>query len=198
MFTGIVQATGSVIDITELSDNSKVFAIDCRKLSEHFLIGESININGVCLSIEKNENGVLTFTAVKETLDKTNLGNLEIKDNVNLERAATLTTLLGGHLVSGHVDKILKIININKSDNWTVLRIEIDHLDKKYLINKGSIAINGVSLTISDLKNDFFEVNLIPQTLSETNLNILKVDDYVNIEFDLIGKYVLNKVSSDN
>jgi len=198
MFTGIVQASGSVIDITELSDNSKVFVIDCNKLSEHFLMGESINVNGVCLTIEKNENGVLTFTAVKETLDKTNLGSLEIKDNVNLERAATLTTLLGGHLVSGHVDKILKIININKSDNWTVLRIEIDQLDKKYLINKGSIAINGVSLTISDLKNDFFEVNLIPQTLSETNLNNLKVDDYVNIEFDLIGKYVLNKVSSDN
>ncbi len=198
MFTGIVQASGSVIDITELSDNSKVFVIDCNKLSEHFLMGESINVNGVCLTIEKNENGVLTFTAVKETLDKTNLGSLEIKDNVNLERAATLTTLLGGHLVSGHVDKILKIININKSDNWTVLRIEIDQLDKKYLINKGSIAINGVSLTISDLKNDFFEVNLIPQTLSETNLNNLKVQDYVNIEFDLIGKYVLNKVSSDN
>jgi len=197
MFTGIVQALGTVTAITILNDESKKLNIDASKLGSEFSIGESINVNGACLTVEKNENSILSFTAVKETLDRTNLKELEQGSKVNLERALTLSTLLGGHLVTGHVDKTSKVIKIQKSDNWTILEISINDDDKKYLIHKGSITINGVSLTISDIKTESFEVNLIPQTLMETNLNNLKVND-VNIEFDLIGKYVLNKSSGVN
>jgi len=198
MFTGIVQALGTVTAITILNDESKKLNIDASKLGSEFSIGESINVNGVCLTVEKNENSNLSFTAVKETLDRTNLKELEQGSKVNLERALTLSTLLGGHLVTGHVDKTSKVIKIQKSDNWTILEISMNDDDKKYLIHKGSITLNGVSLTISDIKTESFEVNLIPQTLMETNLNNLKVNDEVNIEFDLIGKYVLNKSSGGN
>lgn len=195
MFTGIVQAIGTVSAITKLNDDSKKIIINSAGLDSDFSIGESINVNGVCLTVESNQDAILSFTAVKETLNRSNLRELQIDSQVNLERAATLTTLMGGHLVTGHIDKTSKVISIHKSDNWTILEISIDQGDKKYLIHKGSITINGVSLTISDIKSNTFEVNLIPQTLSETNLNNLRINDEVNVEFDLIGKYVLNKAS---
>ena len=198
MFTGIVQAIGTIKSIEILSDESRRISVKCSNLGSNFSIGESISVNGVCLTLESQELDVLTFTAVKETILKTNFKELEVDSQVNLERAATLSTFLGGHLVTGHVDKTLKILDVQVSKNWTVIEIEFDNDDRKYLIPKGSITINGVSLTVSDLQSKSFKTNLIPQTLSETNLKDLKVDDFVNIEFDLIGKYVLNKVLEQN
>ncbi|MEY3470033.1 MAG: riboflavin synthase alpha subunit RibE [Actinomycetota bacterium] len=198
MFTGIVQAIGTIKSIEILSDESRRISVKCSNLGSNFSIGESISVNGVCLTVESQELDVLTFTAVKETILKTNFKELEVDSQVNLERAATLSTFLGGHLVTGHVDKTLKILDVQFSKNWTVIEIEFDNDDRKYLIPKGSITINGVSLTVSDLQSKSFKTNLIPQTLSETNLKDLKVDDFVNIEFDLIGKYVLNKVLEQN
>ena len=198
MFTGIVQAIGTIKSIEILSDESRRISVKCSNLGSNFSIGESISVNGVCLTVESQDLDVLTFTAVKETILKTNFNELEVDSQVNLERAATLSTFLGGHLVTGHVDKTLKILDVQVSKNWTVIEIEFDNDDRKYLIPKGSITINGVSLTVSDLQSKSFKINLIPQTLSETNLKDLKVDDFVNIEFDLIGKYVLNKVLEQN
>ena len=198
MFTGIVQAIGTIKSIEILSDESRRISVKCSNLGSNFSIGESISVNGVCLTVESQELDVLTFTAVKETILKTNFNELEVDSQVNLERAATLSTFLGGHLVTGHVDKTLKILDVQVSKNWTVIEIEFDNDDRKYLIPKGSITINGVSLTVSDLQSKSFKINLIPQTLSETNLKDLKVNDFVNIEFDLIGKYVLNKVLEQN
>lgn len=198
MFTGIVQAIGTIKSIEILSDESRRISVKCSNLGSNFSIGESISVNGVCLTVESQELDVLTFTAVKETILKTNFKELEVDSQVNLERAATLSSFLGGHLVTGHVDKTLKILDVQVSKNWTVIEIEFDNDDRKYLIPKGSITINGVSLTVSDLQSKSFKINLIPQTLSETNLKDLKVDDFVNIEFDLIGKYVLNKVLEQN
>lgn len=198
MFTGIVQAIGTIKSIELLSDESRRISVKCSNLGSNFSIGESISVNGVCLTVESQELDVLTFTAVKETILKTNFKELEVDSQVNLERAATLSTFLGGHLVTGHVDKTLKILDVQVSKNWTVIEIEFDNDDRKYLIPKGSITINGVSLTVSDLQSKSFKINLIPQTLSETNLKDLKVNDFVNIEFDLIGKYVLNKVLEQN
>jgi len=198
MFTGIVQAIGTIKSIEILSDESRRISVKCSSLGSNFSIGESISVNGVCLTVESQELDVLTFTAVKETILKTNFKELEVDSQVNLERAATLSTFLGGHLVTGHVDKTLKILDVQVSKNWTVIEIEFDNDDRKYLITKGSITINGVSLTVSDLQSKSFKINLIPQTLSETNLKDLKVNDFVNIEFDLIGKYVLNRVLEQN
>ena len=197
MFTGIVQAIGTIEGIENLGDSKKI-SINCAKFGTDFAIGESINVNGVCLTIENNKNGLLDFTAVKETLEKSNLNSLDIQSKVNLERAATLSSLLGGHLVTGHIDKTCKVVNIEKSNNWTTLEIEIEGDDRKFLISKGSIAINGVSLTLSQIKSKSFEVTLIPQTISETTLSELNINEQVNIEFDLIGKYVLNKSSGVN
>ena len=198
MFTGIVQAIGTIKSIEILSDESRRISVKCSNLGSNFSIGESISVNGVCLTVESQELDVLNFTAVKETILKTNFKELEVDSQVNLERAATLSTFLGGHLVTGHVDKTLKILDVQVSKNWTVIEIEFDNDDRKYLIPKGSITINGVSLTVSDLHSKSFKINLIPQTLRETNLKDLKVNDFVNIEFDLIGKYVLNKVLEQN
>jgi len=198
MFTGIVQAIGTIKSIEILSDESRRISVKCSNLGSNFSIGESISVNGVCLTVESQELDVLTFTAVKETILKTNFKELEVDSQVNLERAATLSTFLGGHLVTGHVDKTSKILDVQVSKNWTVIEIEFDNDDRKYLIPKGSITINGVSLTVSDLQSKSFKINLIPQTLRETNLKDLKVNDFVNIEFDLIGKYVLNKVLEQN
>ena len=198
MFTGIVQAIGTIKSIEILSDESRRISVKCSNLGSNFSIGESISVNGVCLTVESQELDVLTFTAVKETILKTNFKELEVDSQVNLERAATLSTFLGGHFVTGHVDKTLKILDVQVSKNWTVIEIEFDNDDRKYLITKGSITINGVSLTVSDLQSKSFKINLIPQTLRETNLKDLKVNDFVNIEFDLIGKYVLNKVLEQN
>ena len=198
MFTGIVQAIGTIKSIEILSDESRRISVKCSNLGSNFSIGESISVNGVCLTVESQDLDVLTFTAVKETILKTNFKELEVDSQVNLERAATLSTFLGRHLVTGHVDKTLKILDVQVSKNWTVIEIEFDNDDRKYLIPKGSITINGVSLTVSDLQSNSFKTNLIPQTLSETNLKDLKVNDFVNIEFDLIGKYVLNKVLEQN
>ena len=198
MFTGIVQAIGTIKSIEILSDESRRISVKCSNLGSNFSLGESISVNGVCLTVESQELDVLTFTAVKETILKTNFKELEVDSQVNLERAATLSTFLGGHLVTGHVDKTLKILDVQVSKNWTVIEIEFDNDDRKYLIPKGSITINGVSLTVSDLHSKSFKINLIPQTLRETNLKDLKVNDFVNIEFDLIGKYVLNKVLEQN
>ena len=198
MFTGIVQAIGTIKSIEILSDESRRISVKCSSLGSNFSIGESISVNGVCLTVESQELDVLTFTAVKERILKTNFKELEVDSQVNLERAATLSSFVGGHLVTGHVDKTLKILDVQVSKNWTVIEIEFDNDDRKYLIPKGSITINGVSLTVSDLQSKSFKINLIPQTLSETNLKDLKVNDFVNIEFDLIGKYVLNKVLEQN
>jgi len=198
MFTGIVQAIGTIKSIEILSDESRRISVKCSNLGSNFSIGESISVNGVCLTVESQDLDVLTFTAVKETILKTNFNELEVDSQVNLERAATLSTFLGGHLVTGHVDKTLKILDVQVSKNWTIIEIEFDNDDRKYLIPKGSITINGVSLTVSDLQSKSFKINLIPQTLRETNLKDLKVNDFVNIEFDLIGKYVLNKVLEQN
>jgi len=198
MFTGIVQAIGTIKSIEILSDESRRISVKCSNLGSNFSIGESISVNGVCLTVESQDLDVLTFTAVKETILKTNFKELEVDSQVNLERAATLSSFLGGHLVTGHVDKTLKILDVQVSKNWTIIEIEFDNDDRKYLIPKGSITINGVSLTVSDLQSKSFKTNLIPKTLSETNLKDLKVDDFVNIEFDLIGKYVLNKVLEQN
>jgi riboflavin synthase len=199
MFTGIVQAIGTIKSIEILSDESRRISVKCSNLGSNFSIGESISVNGVCLTVESQELDVLTFTAVKETILKTNFKELEVESQVNLERAATLSTFLGGHLVTGHVDKTLKILDVQVSKNWTVMEIEFDDDDdRKYLIPKGSITINGVSLTVSDLQLKSFKINLIPQTLRETNLKDLEVNDFVNIEFDLIGKYVLNRVLEQN
>jgi riboflavin synthase len=155
------------------------------------VIGESVSVNGCCLSLEKVHNdGSLEFFTSQETLKKTNLGSLKNKSRVNLERAMQPSGRMGGHIVSGHVDGISEVLSFEKEGKDYVLKIRMIKELRPYFVPKGSIAINGVSLTLVELDKYCFGVHLIPLTLNDTMLGTLKSGDIVNIETDVIGKYV--------
>jgi len=189
VFTGLIEGIGNVSGIRRFRNDMRVTilppfdTIDCR-------IGESVSVNGVCLTVTEIREGCLSMDVSGETLSRSTLRLLKVGDAVNLERALRLTDRLGGHLVSGHVDGIGTIAGKNHLGQSWVIRITIEEALSRYLIDKGSIAVEGVSLTINACENDFFEVNIIPQTGAETTLLRKKTGDPVNIETDLIGKYV--------
>ena len=190
MFTGIIQEIGTVCAIEKLNDSSLKIGIDSNFLNSKTTLGDSISVNGVCLTVESKQEDYLVFTAIKETLDKTNLNDLSIGSKVNLEESASAEKLIGGHLISGHIDNIETVIAITPSENWKVIRFSLNPKMRKFIVEKGSISINGVSLTVSSLGSEWFEVSLIPTTLKMTNLEELNVGNKVNIEFDQVGKYI--------
>ena len=190
MFTGIIQEKGTVCAIEKLNDSSLKIGIDSNLLNSKTSLGDSISVNGVCLTVESKQEDYLVFTAIKETLDKTNLNDLSIGSKVNLEESASAEKLIGGHLISGHIDNIETVIAITPSENWKVIRFSLNPKMRKFIVEKGSISINGVSLTVSSLGSEWFEVSLIPTTLKMTNLEELNVGNKVNIEFDQVGKYI--------
>ena len=195
MFTGIIKEIGKVKNI-EKTDKFWKFKVETTNILEDKNIGESISVNGVCVTITKISKQNFTFDLIPETLEITNLKNLKISDLVNLEAALRLHQSLDGHLVQGHVDTTGKVIKLKEKDNKIILTIQFPEKIAKYLALRGSITINGVSLTISDLKENNLSVELIPHTLEKTNLKNLKKDDFVNIETDLIAKHLdrlLNK-----
>ncbi len=195
MFTGIIEEIGSVKSIERGSISARI-EIKAKKVLEGTKIGDSIAVNGVCLTVVKM--GLESFTAdvMAETLDKTNLGYLKSGEAVNLERALRLGDRLGGHLVSGHVDGIGSILKLEKKEISTIVFIKAPDAVMRYVIKKGSIAVDGTSLTVVDAYSNTFSVSLIPHTLNETVLGRKRPGDLVNLECDIIGKYVdklLNK-----
>lgn len=195
MFTGIIREIGKVKKV-EKHQNSALFEIITTKILQDKKIGESIAINGVCLTITKIEQNTFSCEAVEETLNKTNLGELKENDEVNLEPALKLNESLDGHLVQGHVDSTGIIQLVEKQKNQTKISISLAKEISQYLAFKGSITINGVSLTISDLQEDNFTVTLISHTLENTNLGKIKKNDKVNLEVDVVARYIermLNK-----
>ncbi len=184
MFTGLVEEISKVRDILFNSNGAKIFfeaGFDDVKL------GDSIALNGVCLSVTSINDNVFCADIMNETLNISSLKNLKKSDEINLERAMKLSSRLDGHIVSGHIDCISKVKKITQ-DGFSK-RIVFD-CNTDLIIKKGSIAVNGVSLTVSDVKENEFEVSLIPQTLNDTNLKNLKIGDIVNIEYDLFAKYI--------
>jgi len=181
MFTGIVETTGKIISFQK---NSVVISVPNLKDPK---IGESISVNGMCLTVEKTEKENLFFHISKESLKRSSLSLWKTGKIVNIERACTPSTLLGGHIVTGHIDCIGKVKNFK---NKEILEIEYPKEFSKYIVLKGSIAINGVSLTISNIKNYNFEVSIIPHTLKNTNLLFLKRGDFVHLEFDILSKII--------
>ncbi len=153
-------------------------------------IGDSINIDGICSTVQGLAKASFNVFYMRETLSKTTLGNLDKDHLFNLEKSLTLNDVLGGHMVSGHVDTRAQVINIKDEGDTKTIKFRIDNRFTKYIIYKGSIAVNGVSLTIVEVEKDFFSVSLIPYTLKHTNLSKLKVSDKVNIEVDLMAKYI--------
>lgn len=189
MFTGIIQEVGKILKIAEKT-NATTFFIQSKTAIKKKKTGQSIAINGICVTITSLSRKSFTFDAMPETLHRTNLKHAKINDKVNLEPAMTLNQSIDGHLVQGHVDAKGEITKFSKTKNGSILRIKFPKQIAAYLSFKGSITVNGVSLTISDLQTDFFEVDLIPHTLKNTNLSNLKKGDKVNIETDFIAKHI--------
>lgn len=201
MFTGIVQHVGVVKQVRPLSDNSIQIDVDCKDLNSTSSLGQSISIDGICLTVEKVNNDVLTFTAISETMNKTKLKEKVSGSLVNVEGSASMQDLVGGHPITGHIDTVGKIIDITNSESWKIIRISVDKSHRKLIVSKGSICIDGVSLTISNIgsvEESWFEVSLIPATLSHTTLDSLVVGDPVNIEFDQVGKYIAQNMQMQN
>ncbi|NQX85917.1 MAG: riboflavin synthase [Flavobacteriaceae bacterium] len=188
MFTGIIEDLGIVTKLEQEQSNLHI----CIKssITSELKIDQSVAHNGVCLTVVALKEDEYTVTAIKETLDKSNIGNLNIGDKVNLERAMKLGNRLDGHIVQGHVDQRGKCVNIaNKGGSW-LFTFEYDAKLGNLTIEKGSITVNGVSLTVVNSKINTFSVAIIPYTLEHTNFNTIDVGSVVNLEFDVIGKYV--------
>jgi len=189
MFTGIINHLGLFKGYRQ---GQKEIIIEAPSLSPGLEIGESVAVNGVCLSLTKKEKHILFFNLSPETLQKTNLSSLRPRKRLNLELPLTLSSLLSGHLVTGHIDSRGKVLKIIEKRSGKRMTISFPPELKKYFIPKGSVAVNGVSLTIASLGASSFEVELISLTLKNSNLGELRRGDEVNIECDIIGKYVYN------
>ncbi len=198
MFTGIIEDIGSVSNLKTELDNLHI-SIKSHITSE-LKIDQSVAHNGVCLTVVAIDGDEYTVTAIKETLEKTNLSTLQINDRVNLERAMKLGDRLDGHIVQGHVDQTAVCTSIKEENGSWVFTFKYDASLNNITIEKGSITVNGTSLTVVNSKKDSFSVAIIPYTYEHTNFNTFKEGTVVNLEFDVLGKYVarlteLNKVS---
>lgn len=197
MFTGIVEEIGIVKSLTK-NGTQAVIAIECNKVLLDTKLGDSIAINGVCqTAVEINANS-FSVEVSSATLEVTTFKTLKVGDKVNLERALTLQSRLGGHLVSGHVDGVAKVKNIQKDANFYNLSFELDKNLMKYIAKKGSITINGISLTIAELTSSEVKIAIIPHTFENTTLKNLKYNDFVNVETDILAKYVEKFLSTNN
>lgn len=189
MFTGIIEEKGIIKQIVK-GEKSSIIAIQANKVLEGTNIGDSIAVNGICLTVTNINNSCFSADVMAETMRRTNLGNQSEGSKVNLERALTPLTRMGGHIVSGHIDGTGKIINYLNEENaiWVTIETKIEIL--KYIVEKGSIAIDGISLTVAYVDNNCFKVSIIPHTSQETTLIDKNIGDTVNLECDIIAKYV--------
>lgn len=188
MFTGIIEGLGTIDKIVK--DGGNVHITINTSITSELKVDQSVAHNGVCLTVVKIDGNTYTVTAIQETLDKTNLGLLVKNDFVNIERAMILGARLDGHIVQGHVDQIAKCIAILEEEGSWVFTFEYDKNLDNITIEKGSITVNGVSLTVVNSKLNRFSVAIIPYTYNNTTFKTLKIGDNVNLEFDVIGKYV--------
>lgn len=196
MFTGIIEDIGVVSNLRPDLDNLHISIKS--KITPELKIDQSVAHNGVCLTVVAINNDEYTVTAIKETLDKTNLNHLKVEDKVNLERAMKLGDRLDGHIVQGHVDQTAVCTNIKQENGSWVFTFKYDSTLNNITIEKGSITVNGTSLTVVNSGEDSFSVAIIPFTYEHTNFNTFKVGTVVNLEFDVLGKYVAKLVEINN
>lgn len=188
MFTGIIESIGVVKSIHH--DKSNINFSIISDLTSELKVDQSISHNGVCLTVVNLEKDSYTVTAIKETLDKTNLGKLKLGDQLNLERCLKVGDRLDGHFVQGHVDQIATCISVDNENGSWVFTFKYSPLNNNITIEKGSITVNGVSLTVVNSKESEFSVAIIPYTFDNTNFNRFKAGTLVNLEFDVFGKYI--------
>lgn len=189
MFTGIIEEVGQVKRIAK-NPKSVALTVQAKTVLEDTKIGDSIATNGICLTVTNMTKDAFTVDVMNETLNRSNMQHLQIGSTVNLERALTLQTRLGGHMVSGHVDGIGTITSITKVDIAHLFKINASKDLLKYIVKKGSVAIDGISLTVVDVDHESFQVSIIPHTKDETTLFSKRIGDTLNIECDMVGKYI--------
>lgn len=197
MFTGIVEEIGKVVNIKK-GAKSSVITVQGKKVFQNLNIGDSVAVNGVCLTVTTYSNDTFTADIMNETLNRSSLGSLGSGSYVNLERAMLANGRFGGHIVSGHIDGTGTIVKIQKDDNATWYTISTSKDLMKYIVNKGSITIDGISLTVAKVDDKSFSVSIIPHTNKETILSHRLVGDIVNLENDIIGKYVEKLISIED
>ena len=189
MFTGLVEEIGRVLSLKK-SFQSAVLKVGCQKITEDIKIGDSISVNGVCLTVVSFGKDSVIFDVSGETLRRSNIGILKTNDFVNLERALRFSDRLGGHILQGHVDTTTKVVGIKREGTGFLFSFKLPPAYRHLIVEKGSIGIDGISLTIATLFADTFSVAVIPHTYENTTLKFRKPGDIVNLEFDIIGKYV--------
>jgi riboflavin synthase len=191
MFTGLIGELGSITAI-EKGESSAVFTINAPKLIGEIAVGDSVAVNGVCLTATAISGTTFTADVMIQTLSLTSLGQLSVASPVNLELAAQLNSRLGGHMVQGHVDGVAKVVGLTPGDKWAKFEITVPAHLAKYIVNQGSICLDGVSLTVGgiDDSNNVVTLWLIPETLENTNLSTKGAGDLVNVEVDVLAKYV--------
>ncbi len=189
MFTGLLEEVGTVAALEPQGDALRL-TIEAPKVLSDAAFGDSIAVNGVCLTVTDFDERRFTADVMQESLDRTGLGQLVVGSPVNLERALAAGARLGGHIMQGHVDGTSRLLSRTSSEHWDVLRFSLGQELARYVVEKGSIAVNGTSLTVSAVGEDWFEVSLIPTTLAETTHGRLAEGDVVNLEVDVLAKYV--------
>ncbi len=196
MFTGIVEEKGKVQKVKQNSKLAFEFEIEAKKIMEDIKLGDSISVDGVCLTVTEFSDDTFQVDVMPETVKATTINQLKQGSFVNLERAMLVTTRLGGHFVTGHVDGVGEIINIEKKENAIYYKIRIPRDLSRYLINKGSVTIDGISLTVFGIKDEELMISLIPHTVNHTVLGSKVVGNNVNIECDLLAKHVENLLTT--
>jgi riboflavin synthase len=189
VFTGIVEELGEITAVENLDDASR-FRVRGPVVTDGAKHGDSIAVNGVCLTVVEHEGDEFTADVMAETLNRSSLGALASGSRVNLERPTAVGDRLGGHIVQGHVDSVGTVVDRKPSENWEIVKISLPADLSRYVVEKGSITVDGVSLTVVDAGPDYFTISLIPTTLALTTLGIKQPGDPVNLEVDIIAKYV--------
>ena len=195
MFTGIVEELGQIKAIEVLPDALRL-TIEGPLVVSDISRGDSISVSGACLTAVEHDAKTFTADVMQETLDKTGLRDIKVGDSVNLERAMTAATRFGGHVVLGHVDGVGEVIAREPSDNWEIVRVRIPQELMKYVVLKGSITIDGISLTVNGVGDDFIELSLIPETLTRTTLGRKSIGEKVNVEVDVMAKHIERLIES--
>lgn len=188
MFSGIVEEPAKVVALEREKENLHI-TLTCSFVND-LKIDQSVSHNGVCLTVVKKDNATYTVTAIKETLEKSNLGQLKVGDKVNVERSMKIDSLLDGHMVQGHVDQTAVCTDVQEADGSWYYTFEYDPTKGNITVEKGSIAVNGVSLTVVNSRENSFQVAIIPYTYEHTNFHEIKKGTIVNLEFDIVGKYI--------
>jgi len=188
MFTGIIEEVGQISAIYKSEDLFQI-SVKTDSILNESKVGDSISINGVCLTLTSIKSNSFTSDVVRETIERTNLKYIKVGNYINLERAMRADSRFDGHIVQGHVEGMGKVKSIQKDENF-IIKVQIPEKLANYCIYKGSITINGISLTIASIKENLIDIWIIPHTLSRTTFDVIKENDYVNIETDIIAKYI--------